>query len=282
MAAYALNESPNNGFATNMFSDCPVSVNGKMYSGSNNFLSVPETLISASSGTSTLGGTIKSGVVYSSTTVTDPLASLTQPAFSGGCTYTGYSYTASGGSVTLQPGNYCKGMTLGNSSNDGCGTCITTVTLNPGLYIVTGGANWQHVAMTGTGVTLFFTNGGGASYGQINIGNSSVINLSAPTSGSSGSIAGILLFLDRNWTNTSAQDFNFNSSAFGTSTPGSDGIWYLPSTGLQMYNAAWTCNNYCSLVADNFTSSNVTLVPSDNYSSISGGNPFRTLAVLVQ
>jgi hypothetical protein len=49
-----------------------------------------------------------------------------------------------------------------------------------------------------------------------------------------------------------------------------------------MYNAAWTCNNYCSLVADNFTSSNVTLVPSDNYSSISGGNPFRTLAVLVQ
>lgn len=271
---YTANEQ-NTGGPTYLYSDCPEYINGNAYSSSTNFHQAPETILTGASGSSSLLGTVKKGTVYGAAAISDPLASVTSPTFSGTCNHTSYSVTT--GTVTLNPGTYCgtnstKGMTLSNC----------TIVLNSGLYVITGGAKWTNVKMTGTGVTLFFTKGNGAQYGQFVVTTTSVINISAPTASSGGSLAGILFFADRAWVNTAAQDFNFNSSSFGTSAPGSDGIWYLPATGLLIYNIAWNCNNYCPIVADNLNTYNATLDPLDDFSGLTTGNPFRKQAVLAQ
>ncbi len=59
--------------------------------------------------------------------LSDPLASMTLPT-AGACTYTNKVVT--GGTVTLQPGNYCGGLSI---------TGTAEVTLNPGLYVISGG-----------------------------------------------------------------------------------------------------------------------------------------------
>jgi hypothetical protein len=103
-----------------------------------------------------------------------------------------------------------------------------TVTLNPGLYIVTGGINWNGSAhVTGSGVTLFFTQGGSSSYGQVTISGGVVVNLTAPNDATNGGIPGILMFGDRNWVSTS-QNVNFNDSSAVTM----QGELYFPNTGV--------------------------------------------------
>ena len=57
----------------------------------------------------------------------DPLAAITSPVFPGACTYTGIS--VNGGAYTVGPGTYCGGISISNA----------TVTLYPGLYVITGG-----------------------------------------------------------------------------------------------------------------------------------------------
>src|SRR5262249_15566736 len=90
--------------------------------------------------------------------------------------------------ATLNPGTYCTG-----------GISVTnhaTVTLNPGIYILNGPVQFivdSQSTLTGTGVTLVFTDPGGAAYphGQgggnsavaLDISSGANINLLAPTSG---------------------------------------------------------------------------------------------------
>jgi hypothetical protein len=197
--------------------------------------------------------------------MTDPLAAISSPIFSS-CNYTSYSKT--GGSATLSSGTYCKGLDLTN----------TTVFLNPGLYIITGGATWSNSKVSGSGVTLFFTSGGGGSDGKFTIENSSNVTISAPNASSNGSIPGILVFTDRTWTHTAAQDV-----ALQDSTIQGDGIWYLPSTGLYV----WSCGtmsgpHYLGVVADNLYLGGTDIAMLNNYSYVTTGNPFRTLSAAVQ
>src|ERR1039458_8396932 len=76
----------------------------------------------------------------------------------------------------LNPGTYCNGITISGA---------TTVTFNPGTYILMGGG--LNVAgasiLKGSGVTLFLTQGLGYKYGPLSVSGASIAPLSAPTSG---------------------------------------------------------------------------------------------------
>jgi Putative Flp pilus-assembly TadE/G-like len=210
---------------------------------------------------------------YGVPVMTDPLATtVTQPVFSS-CNFTSKSITT--GSVTLSPGTYC-----GTANTVGLTVSNATVTLNPGLYIFTGGASCNGSTITGTGVTLFFTKGNGAGYGQFRTGDSSScsLSLSAPLHTSQGGITAILFFADRNWVATSGADFSLNT--YGSFS--GDGIWYLPYTGVYIWLNTWNVPNYGSFIARNIYFFGTGINSNGNYSWLSGGSPFRKTGVLVQ
>jgi Flp pilus assembly protein TadG len=232
---------------------------------SNGHIAVEAVNVSGSASSSSNAGFIYPSPVFNVPTVSDPLSYLASPSFSS-CNHTGYSITS--GSVTLNPGTYCKGLNISNA----------TVTLNPGLYIITGGANWWNATVSGNGVTLFFTTGGGGGYGQFLIQNGSNISISAANDSSNGAIPAILVFADRNWTATGGQDFQVISS-----TMSGDGIWYIPRAGLEIWSdGTYTAPHYLGVVADNIFTAGTYFEPVNNYSYVVTGNPFRTQAPLVQ
>jgi Flp pilus assembly protein TadG len=245
---------------------CPFNINNNVYTEVASL--VPEALnISGSAGSSSIGGYEFPTPNYNAPTVTDPLSYITQPSL-GSCSHTSYSLYNVSTNTTLNPGTYCGGLNITNSK----------ATLNPGLYVITGGGTWYNSTVTGSGVTLFFTSGGSYGDSKFNISGGSVVTISAPTSSSNGSIPGILVFADRNWTHTSPQDFDIISSTFA-----GDGIWYLPAAGLYVYNSGTvTGTNYFGIVADNMTITGTSVQPLNNYSYVATGNPFRTQAPLVQ
>lgn len=103
----------------------------------------------------------------------DPFADIPTPTSSGP------NYTNTSGAV-LQPGNYVNGMNLSG-----------TKTLEPGVYVVSGG-NFKinaNANISGAGVTIYFTSGT-----SVSINGNATVNLSAPTS---GIYSGILFFGDR-------------------------------------------------------------------------------------
>jgi hypothetical protein len=252
-------------------------------------------LTGTSSGTTTNGGRWKSGATYNSTTRADPLSSYISAPTVGACNHTNFSsgnLSGSATSVTLNPGVYC-GSVSGSTVTPGLTLLNDTVTVNPGLYIITGGANWERATMTqtgasGTGVTFYFTNvsGHSTSFGGVLINDLSSLTLSAANggtfgssvSGSGGALAGVLFYLDRGWVHTNAQDFNFNSAA-GTT----NGVWYLPDTGITFLNGSDNCSTMCGIVTDNMSLTNWELSwSSQNFADLPGGNPFRLQGVLVQ
>ncbi|MBU6371218.1 MAG: hypothetical protein KJS97_00705 [Alphaproteobacteria bacterium] len=102
----------------------------------------------------------------------DPYAAFEPPAASGNC--------RNSNGATLQAGRYCSGLTLSG-----------TVTLNPGVYYVSGGdfrinANAN---VTGTGVTIVLV--GSA---RVTMNGNAMVRLSAPTSGAT---KGMLFYGDR-------------------------------------------------------------------------------------
>jgi Putative Flp pilus-assembly TadE/G-like len=251
---------------SNLVAGCPLYMNqnGSANLGST-LTAVAENITGSASQSLALLGTVTVSPRFNAATMTDPLASVTAPTFSA-CTNT--NYTAFLTVATINPGTYCGGITITTS----------TVTFNPGLYIITGGAHWTGAVVKGTGVTLYFTKGGGSSYGQLLISTASTITLSAPTSNANGGIPGILVFGDRNWIASSPQDFQC-----GLSSITGDGIWYTTNTGLLFSACPISGTNYLAFDTDNLSTlgfPGITL--SSNFSNLSGGNPFRNQAVLVQ
>lgn len=118
---------------------------------------------------------------------------------------TAYGGTYSG-TVTLSPGVYCGGFNF----NSG-----TTVTLQPGLYVIKGGS-WvvDGGSMTGSGVTFYF-----ADTSLIQFNGGMTLTLSAPTT---GTYAGILMYEKDGLSESS---WNYDNSAAETLT----GLIYLPS-----------------------------------------------------
>jgi hypothetical protein len=101
----------------------------------------------------------------------------------------GTTYNTGGSNVTLSPGVWCGGITVGN---------VNSVTFNPGVYILDGGGmklgsgGGVSGGVSGIGVS-FFNTGTNSTYAAIQIINGANSTLSAPTS---GSMAGLLFYQD--------------------------------------------------------------------------------------
>ena len=277
--------------STNFNSSCPIYINynyvndgfselwgyGVDVSGPSS-ASLPQNWQSQTSQTGQAGLPASNLPTYGVPVTTDPLSTMAQPTTTH-CDFDTYSITS--GSATLNPGTYCGSNAA--PSTVGMNIVNASVTLNPGLYFITGGVNWQHANVTGTGVTLFFTNRNGLNnYGLVQVGNTggnSVITLSAPTSTVNGGIPGILFFTSRTWISTTSNDFSFGT--YGTFT--GDGIWYLPNTGLYVWlNNHFNIPHYGSIVARNAYIFGSFITSNQDYSWLSGGSPFRKQGVLVQ
>ena len=280
------------------YAGCPAYIGGDLTVPSGGWWQDWQTYLTGSPGGSSLLGVIKRGTTFNAPVRTDPLAYLAQPT-AGGCAATNYSHgsLASQTTITLNPGTYCGTYSAGVVT-PGMTLLNVNVTFNPGLYVITGGINWQQTNTTGNGVTFFFTKVGGTTkYGTVVMTTLSQINLSAASgttfgvANSNGALAGILFFCDRNWVNTNAQDFQYNSS-----TGWVNGVWYMPSTGIAFHNGWADCNwnstvtpaspipsNACGLIADNLWDSAFQLsMLGFNFTGIPGGAPTRQNSVLVQ
>ena len=125
----------------------------------------------------------------------DPLAYLPAPAIGGCQNGTINNPTFSGGRPrrrnpplirTISPGTYCSFNITGD----------VQLTLNPGTYVVTGPVSFGGTgSVTGNGVTIYVSGGGGA----VNLGNNVDFSLTAPTS---GTYNGVLFFQDSGDTST--------------------------------------------------------------------------------
>jgi hypothetical protein len=205
-------------------------------------------------GTGSISPTPKTGIVPAA----DPLSYL-QPPAAGGCLAAGAGDVNGTTPVTLNPGNYCGGISIGGKQN---------VTLNPGTYAITGGGLTFNGTGTvsGTGVTLSIGSSGGA----VTLHGGQTVNLVAPTTGAD---AGILFY--QNPANTSAATIN------GTQSSKFEGALYFPSADLTI-NATGDTAAYTIAVAKSFQlgGSSGLNFPSD-YSSLSNGSPIKN-AVLVE
>ncbi len=245
---------------------CPVYVNKGISADSNSSLWENSFVSSGTAAQSSVLGGVFHAPRYGAATVTDPLSYLTQPVFSA-CTSGDTSVNLVNATKTLSPGTYCKGLNFTGS----------TITLNPGLYIICGGGSWTNSTVTGSGVTLFFTQSGDGNYGQF-VATRSLIELSAPTSSSGGGTPGMLFWGDRNWVATSAQDFQF---LYGYGNVG-DGIFYTTGTGIEFNANTYSGPDYLAFVTDNMLIISTAIQPMSNFTSLSGGNPFRPLGGMVQ
>lgn len=270
------------------YTKCSAYVAGGMFNPPGAWWQAWQTYFTGTSAASVLLGRTKQGTTFNSVAVSDPLAGLAQPS-PGGCSSNNFSRgnLVTTTTVTLNPGTYCGSVNAGIVT-PGMTLVNATVTFNPGLYVITGGMNWQKLNATGNGVTFFFTNvSGTGSYGLVSLsGGYSTLNLSASsgtafgTTDAHGAKAGVLFFGDRNWVNTTPQDFFMNPV---NGTINFNGVWYLPSTGLSMQNGNAYCYTYCAMIADNLYVGNFNnQMTGTDYTRYPGDNALRRTSVLVQ
>jgi hypothetical protein len=210
-------------------------------------------------------GTLTPQPRFGATVKNDPLAYVTSPKFTA-CTYSNVSL--SGGSFTITPGTYCGGVTLNGVS----------LTLTSGLYIITGGVTMTNSSLDGTaGVTIFFTQGGGAGYGSVSISQgsgTSSLRLKAPTTSSGGGVPGICMFADRNWITHGARGTGSGVSMVSTQVT-MDGVIYLPNTGLYLWSSPITYYTYNGLVVDNLYDFGSTSTFHTDYSPLGSVSPYH-------
>ena len=171
----------------------------------------------------------------------------------------------SGGVVTLNPGVYCNGISIGSGAS---------VTFQPGVYILNGGglSVSGNSTIQGTGVTFYNTARGNYSYGPVNLTGGTLGFLNAPTSGPTG---GILFFQDRTITPKSGKSTNVIA---GSSNLNFTGTFYFPTTDLTFSGGGQVSANYTIFVARTITvGGNTTL--SANFSSLQDGNPIKKITL---
>jgi len=183
--------------------------------------------------------------------VVDPLLNMPAPSF-GGCDYNNWSWPSSG-SVALNPGVYCGGISITGSG---------IVTFNPGLYVINGGGfNFGgSAALVGAHVMFYITGDSTHPAAPLNASGTGVISFSAPDS---GVYEGLLFFQNRNVTYTTSNTFNGNNASATT------GAFYFPTTSLS-YSGSST-GRYQALVAKKITmtgNSNFLNDPSGSYTAL--------------
>ncbi|KAF0230896.1 MAG: hypothetical protein FD175_1343 [Beijerinckiaceae bacterium] len=132
----------------------------------------------ARGGIKNMASRVDAMVVSDCPAMVDPLATKPEPVMPAACIKSNTEIQK--GIVTLNPGNYCKGLEISGTAR---------VILNPGVYFFTGGPLRvsQRAELVGNGVTLMFS----GSKAYFRFLENSLIALSAPTSGVS---AGMLLW----------------------------------------------------------------------------------------
>ena len=157
-----------------------------------------------------------SGIQTGTQPVADPYANAQIPSYSG-CNKTSLVVVGTTNLTPTSPGGVyvlCNTVTVAGGAGN--------LNLAPGVYIINAGSlNVSGGAtITGTGVTIILTSSSGASYGTVQVGGGSTINISAPTSGAT---AGIAFFGDRNAPSTNSNSFS------GGATQNITGAIYFPS-----------------------------------------------------
>ncbi|MBL8296305.1 MAG: hypothetical protein JNN08_30960 [Bryobacterales bacterium] len=196
------------------------------------------------------------------TPITDPLASLTPPAY-GGCDYTGYKL--GGGADTISPGVYCKGIVVSGGGQ---------LTMLPGTYIMVGTGldmSGGSSKVVGNGVTVYNTFNGSYAFGGFTLSGGGDFQLKAPTS---GPYAGILLFEDR------AAPTAKPSTLSGGTSSWLEGAVYLRNNTLKLSGGS-SVAAYTVLVADKFELSGSSSLGSD-YSGLSSGPPLKNGVAMVE
>jgi hypothetical protein len=202
--------------------------------------------------------------------VSDPLASLSPPSYSlTSCTVDPLTYHGNGGSTySVGPGSTNSTTQNGNTV---CYTSLTlgvngdTVTLNPGIYVITGALTFASgTVLGGTGVTFYLVG-----LGQVNIGNGATLNVSAPTS---GAYDGILFYQDRT-------DI-LPAIIEGGSSSSLQGILYFPSASLLIGNGS-TSTVATPIIASTITMVGGSKLTDNDYSTINSTSPL-TVAKLVE
>jgi len=162
--------------------------------------------------------------------VSDPYAGDSFPPF-GGCTANNLIVH---GTVTLDPGVYCGGMTVNAGAN---------LTLNPGIYYIDGGSLSVNggATVTGNGVTLVYTSKNRNGYATASINGGATINLTPPKFGPT---AGIVMFGDRGMPAGAAFKLN------GGATQYLAGAVYLPKAAIDFAGGAGTSMSCTQLIGD--------------------------------
>ncbi len=180
-----------------------------------------------------VGGTNSSNCGNPATTgvppVTDPLANLPPPDW-WDCDYNSAMYINS--DTTMYPGTYCALVKIGSTA---------TVTMESGEYIFWGVPFTisGNSTVNGDGVTIYFTEGGGAK-GTLYIAGTTTVNLKAPTTGPRQSV---VFYSDRNATQKVTHRFA------GGSTMDLTGIIYAPNQGIEFAGGRELTGSCVTIVA---------------------------------
>ena len=160
----------------------------------------------------------------------DPYAKVAVPFYSG-CNETNFSAK---NKVTINPGVYCGGMQF-NANAD--------VTFNPGVYFVDRG-NFQvngGAILQGTGVTIVFTSSTMSNWPTASINGGATISLTPPTT---GPLAGLVIFGDRNIPTGTSFKFNGGASQY------LGGAIYFPTGEIDFAGGAGANTTCTQLIGD--------------------------------
>ena len=170
--------------------------------------------------------------------LTDPFAGMAMPTV-GACNHTKLQVNTS---TTLQPGVYCQGLTISS----------TTVTLAPGLYIISGTFTASGSSkITGDGVTIFLTgdgagvtSSGGTSWHLVAAGKLGY----ACSGGSTSCLAGFAFFLDPSGKQLSKSVLSGGSEMYF------EGGLYFPQQQLELSGGSgnYSLSPFTAIAADTF------------------------------
>jgi Flp pilus assembly protein TadG len=196
--------------------------------------------------------------------VSDPLAYLSPPSYTassctsdpGGSYQGGSTYSVGPGSnhSTTQNGNLVcyNSLTLGGNGN--------TVTVNPGIYVITGSLSLSSGTVKGgTGVTFYLVGSGSVSLAQ-----GTTFNFTAPTS---GTYNGILFYQNRADTQAATIEGGASSTM--------QGILYFPNAALTLGNGS-AVTFYTPIIAATLTMYGGSNFTDDDYSTVNSASPLTS------
>ncbi|MBI5280499.1 MAG: hypothetical protein HY858_02365 [Candidatus Solibacter usitatus] len=212
--------------------------------------------------------------------VPDPLAYLQPPTFPA-ANYYGVNVADS---TPLDPGVYHGGIRVAQG---------VRAFFNPGIYVLNGGglttSGGPNAFLTGIGVSFYFTARqpvptppAGFNVNSVNTPGRFLLNgeggfdLRAPTS---GEMAGILFFQDRNPANQ-AGPYDIQ----GTNTTRMEGVIYIPASDFLFQNHTGNTADYTIIVSRTLRldGGGANLTIRNDYSSLQNGSPIKSTPVLTR